>query len=117
MDGDRHRFLLLYLQQTGGGFEFRWIRLMQAMDDRGHRRHARTWHSAITGLSNASHTLTVEVVSADSAGIVILGVDCQVSGNGVRIHKPAHQAAAPQAGQRTQVQRVIAAAIAALSSN
>ena len=81
VDGDRHRFLLLYLQQTGRR-SFRWKRLMQA--------DGRPWtpttrqdlaQSAITGLiRNASHHANRRVVSADSAGIVILGVDCQVSG-------------------------------------
>jgi hypothetical protein len=46
---------------------------------------------AITGKSNASHTLTIEVVDASSAGhtagLVLFGVDCKITGNGVRVHK------------------------------
>lgn len=79
-------FLLLYLQQAGGG-SFRW------KIDSGSWTTIDTDDTpglgtvSITGLSNASHVLTVEVVSAGSAGCCLFGVDCQIAGNGVRIHK------------------------------
>ena len=109
-------FLLLYLQQTGGG-EFRY------QVDAGGWTTVDTDDTpglgtvAITGLSNASHTLTVEVVSADSAGIVILGVDCQVSGNGVRIHKLGASGSSAASWTAHPSATVLAAAIAALSPN
>lgn len=41
---------------------------------------------SITGLSNAAHTVRVEVTVAGTAGVTLMGVDAQISGGGVRVH-------------------------------
>ena len=109
-------FLLLYLQQANGG-SFRW------------RIDAGSWTTvdtndtpglgtvSVTGLSNASHTLTVEVVTAGSAGVCIMGVDCQVSGNGVRVHKLGATGSTAASWTAHPDGAVLAAAIAALAPN
>jgi len=48
---------------------------------------APAWGSvAVTGLSLASHTLTVEVTVAGAAGVRITGADLRLTGRGVRVH-------------------------------
>ena len=82
-DADIH-----YLKQADGG-SFRW-----QVDSAGWNTvdtaNATDAHAvaAIAGQSNASHTLVIEVVTVGTAGIVLFGVDFQVTGaHGVRVHK------------------------------
>ena len=76
-----------FIKMSGGG-DFRW------------RVDAGSWTTVttanateiyattiVTGLSTASHTLEIEVSSAGSSGVRLLGVDCQRTANGVRIHR------------------------------
>lgn len=81
-DADIH-----YMAQVdGGSFRWRidagsWSTVSTAA---GAEAHA---VEAITGLSNASHTLTIECTVAGTAGIRMLGVDCKINANGVRLHR------------------------------
>lgn len=105
---------LLYLKQASGG-EFRW------------RIDAGSWTTvntaaaealgtvAITGLSNASHTLTVEIVSAGSDGICIMGADFRIAGNGVVVHKLGATGSLASDWTGHPSATVLAAAIAALT--
>lgn len=76
-----------YLKQSGGG-SFRWN------VDGGGWTTVSTANATnlfatldITGLSNASHILTIEVTVAGT-GVILMGADCKITGsNGVRIHK------------------------------
>lgn len=110
-------FLLLYLQQAGGG-SFRW------------RIDSEAWTTvstddtptelgtvSITGLSDASHVLTVEVVSAGGAGICMLGVDCKVAGNGVRVHKLGASGSTAASWTAHPDGAVLAAALAVMAPN
>jgi lysophospholipase L1-like esterase len=79
-------FVIHYLKQANGGsFRYR-------VDSGGWTTVATANASnlfateTVSGLSSASHTLTIEVTVAGVAGVVICGVDAQKSGNGVRIH-------------------------------
>ena len=76
-----------YLKQANGG-SFRW------RIDGGAWTTVATANAgnlfateAITGLSNASHTLDVEVVTASVAGVTLMGFDTRIGTDGVRLHK------------------------------
>jgi lysophospholipase L1-like esterase len=81
-------FTIHYIKQVNGG-SFRhkidaggWTTVNTA--------NASTIHAteAITGLSNASHTLTIEITVAGVAGVTMLGVDARITGtNAVRLHR------------------------------
>lgn len=85
--GTNNAFVIHYIKQPSGG-SFRW------------RIDAGSWTTVatanateiyatetISGLSTASHTLEIEVSVAGSSGVTLLGVDCQRTGNGVRVHR------------------------------
>jgi hypothetical protein len=80
-----------YLKQVDGA-TFRW----QTDSDGWHAVDSAAGADALTvismtGLSNASHDLAIEIVDSSSAGhaagLVLFGVDMQITGNGVRLHK------------------------------
>lgn len=105
-----------YLKQSGGG-SFRWN------VDGGGWTTVSTANATdlfatldITGLSNASHILTIEVTVAGT-GVTFMGADCKITGsNGVRIHKLGNGGLT--AGQAVAVDATIwEAGIAALAPN
>jgi lysophospholipase L1-like esterase len=107
-------FLLLYLQQENGG-SFRW------QIDGGSWTTIDTDDTptelgtvSITGLSSASHVLTVEIVTAGVAGVCILGVDCRIAGNGARVHKLGASGSTAASWTGHPSATVLAAALAAL---
>jgi lysophospholipase L1-like esterase len=79
-------FVIHYLKQANGGsFRYRvdsggWTTVATA--------NASNLFAAetVSGLSSASHTLTIEVTVAGAAGVIVMGVDARLSGNGVRVH-------------------------------
>lgn len=83
---DVHAFVLHYLKiPTGGSFRYRvdsgsWTAVDTA--------NATEVFASVTvsGLDGNSHALTCEMVTAGTAGVTLLGCDCQKTGNGVRIH-------------------------------
>jgi hypothetical protein len=77
-----------YLKQSGGG-DFRW------KIDAGAWTTVATANATnlfatetISGLSNASHTLYIEILNAGSSGCILMGADFKITpANGVRVHK------------------------------
>ena len=79
--------VLYYAKQSGGGtFRYKIDAGSWTTIDTSNATTAVATVSIATG-SYAPHTLTVEIVSASTTGITLLGVDCQTSKDGVRIHK------------------------------
>lgn len=76
-----------YLKQANGG-SFRW-RVDGGSWTTVTTANATNLHAteAVTGLSNASHTLDVEVVTASVAGVTLMGFDTRIGTDGVRLHK------------------------------
>ena len=76
-----------YIEKTGGG-DFRWqvdgggwttVNTVGGSDT-----YATT---AINGLSDAGHTLEIEVLNAGTTGVTLCGVDLQEANVGVRVHR------------------------------
>jgi lysophospholipase L1-like esterase len=78
-------FKIHYYQQSGGG-SFRYQVDGGAFTTvNTDNVSASVQTTTITGLSNADHTLKVEVTVAGSAGVTLLGVGLLKTGNGVRV--------------------------------
>ncbi len=109
-------FYIHYLQQPNGG-SFRW-----KIDSGGYTTVSTANASssfqsvAITGQTAGSHTLTLQVTVAGSAGVTIAGMDCQYSAPGARIHNLGISGS-DTANWLTQNATIWEASIAALSPN
>ena len=82
-----HNFVIHYLRQPGGG-DFRvrvgtddWTTI-QTFDE---RTQYATY--AVNGLDGASRSLQIEIANGSTAGVTLMGVDCQRSDRGARLHK------------------------------
>lgn len=111
-----HGFTLHYLKQANGGV-FRWN-----VDGSGwttvDTANASNLFAtvAVTGLDGNAHTLNIEVTTAGTAGVTLMGCDCMKTGNGVRVHKLGNGGAA--ASQFTGVDATIwQAGLAALATD
>lgn len=80
-------------QNNGGSFRYRADAGGWTTVDTNNSGAAAFASATLTGLSNASHTITIEVVTAGSAGITICGIDARITGNNAVVHRIGNSAA------------------------
>jgi lysophospholipase L1-like esterase len=79
-------FVIHYLRQINGG-TFRYRVDGGAWTNVDTSNGSSAFGSQSVNLTTGAHTLEIEVLTAGTAGITLMGVDCQGASNGVRLHK------------------------------